>query len=452
MRGKLTIYISVLTLVIILSYAQMVSAARYSSTSYVIDASVLGNSMGGVGSTTNYSLTSTGGESIVGEGSGGSYKVGMGYVAQLPKSIQITMQPSGVIAYFPLDEPSGTASADRSVNAYDAYAQTAPDWQPGKIGGSLGPVPVGSTQYLQTKEGSGFNTSYLTACGWAFKTAVATNPTIVSRGDNTLSVNGMWSLGYGNFQKPRFSIVLSGVTQQIVATNQASLNAWHHVCGTYDGSYMRIYVDGLEDGNLAVAPGGALSGISTPVSIGARGSGTQTSNLQSLDEIKIYNRALTADEIKAEYDAQNSGYTSGLSLGTVIPGISNQVLSDVIISTDASEYSLAASQDHNLTNGIDSIPPVSGSIASPSAWSEGSTKGLGFSLSATNATSLPGIWGSGANFAAFPGTPTTFYTRTGVQSVVDYVTMKLRLDVAVTQPASNTPYTNTIIITGTMSP
>jgi hypothetical protein len=173
----------------------------------------------------------------------------------------------------------------------------------------------------------------------------------------------------------------------------------------------------------------------------------------SLDNIKIFNRVLTADEVKAEFMAQTAGRRSGLTLGTITPGTSSTTLSDIVVQTDAGGYTLAVSQNNNLTSGAYTIPSVGGSIASPSAWTEGTTKGLGFTLTATNATAISGVWGGGANYAALPSTATSFYTRTGIQSATnDYLTMRLRADVALTQPATGSAYTNIMTVTGTMTP
>lgn len=160
---------------------------------------------------------------------------------------------------------------------------------------------------------------------------------------------------------------------------------------------------------------------------------------------------LSADEILAEYNAQNTGNGSGLSLGSITPNTSNTALSDIIVHTDSNGYTLAINENNDLTSGAYTIPPVSGSIASPVAWSEGTTKGLGFTLTATNATALPGTWSSGNSYAAIPTTATSFYTRTGIQSSTsDYITMRLRADVSLAQTVG--VYNNILTITGTITP
>lgn len=80
MRGKV-LGIGVLCVAVVCGFWQTAAADRFTSTSYVIDASVT-NNIGGNQTSSSYKLTGSGGESLIGNGSSGSYKTGIGYVAQ----------------------------------------------------------------------------------------------------------------------------------------------------------------------------------------------------------------------------------------------------------------------------------------------------------------------------------------------------------------------------------
>ena len=75
---------------------------------------------------------------------------------------------------------------------------------------------------------------------------------------------------------------------------------WHHIAGTYDGKVMRLYFDGAQvgSGNLT----GPLNSYEAPILIGDydwkpfRYPSFHFSGL--MDEVKIWNRALTAEEVK----------------------------------------------------------------------------------------------------------------------------------------------------------
>jgi hypothetical protein len=89
---------------------------------------------------------------------------------------------------------------------------------------------------------------------------------------------------------------------------------WHHVAGVYDGTNMFLYVDGTLDVSMPAT--GLIPQNSDPLAIGA--------NVQAyvppcgcnepgyffnglIDEVSIYNRALTAQEIQAIYAAGSGG-------------------------------------------------------------------------------------------------------------------------------------------------
>lgn len=243
-----------------------------------------------------------------------------------------------------------------------------------------------------------------------------------------------------------------GATNESVTDtgNALPANTWSHLAATYDGSDLALYVDGVLADSTAAS--GAISTNNFLWTIGRNADASSGHFAGRVDEVKIYSTALSANEVEAEYDAGVAGNTAGLSFATdIIPGTSQATDYDAIVLTDAvSGYSLAVSQDQNLTSGPYSIPAVSGTIASPAAWSEGTTKGLGFTLYGTNATAIDGKWSSGSAYAAFPGSATSYYTRTGAQTNKDVLNMRLRLDVASTQEAGS--YTNTITTTGTIAP
>ena len=75
---------------------------------------------------------------------------------------------------------------------------------------------------------------------------------------------------------------------------------WYHVAATYDGSMWRLYLNGLQDG-LRSESGTLLSG-SNPFYIGAQGIGSFPFS-GSVDDVHIYRRALSPQEIAAIYNA-----------------------------------------------------------------------------------------------------------------------------------------------------
>ncbi|MDQ7090687.1 MAG: LamG domain-containing protein [Methylococcales bacterium] len=90
-------------------------------------------------------------------------------------------------------------------------------------------------------------------------------------------------------------------SQACTADNEdLKTNSWTQVTGVYTGSYIKLYVNGLLKSSLSKT--GAIGYTSLPLRIGqTEASGGQGFN-GKIDEVKIYNRALSDCEVKALYD------------------------------------------------------------------------------------------------------------------------------------------------------
>lgn len=413
------------------------SAAVMNSPSFNLDSDVA-NNFGGKISSTSYTMVNSGGEAVVGNGSSGSYKLAAGYIPQLEQSIQLNVQPSGQGLYLPLDEPVGTGAYDNSINQNNGLIANNPTRAAGKLGSSLTLVDT-SSQYVSVPTAASLESNQGTVSIW-FKSSStnALQPIFSKAGVYMIYIASGGNLAVYDYNTstslPSSSVVNDGI--------------WHYAALSYDlgvANGSKLYLDG----NLVLTTTTALQVQTNPIRLG---NDNGTNYLPgSIDEAKFFNRILTSDEIGVEYAAQNAGNASGLSLKTITPGVSNIVGSNANVLTDAPGYNLAFAQSGNLQNGADTISPVNngGTIDTPAAWTEGTTKGLGFTLSA--APALPAKWGAGANYAALPGASTTFYSKSGYGAGSrDIITMQYRLDVPASQPTGN--YQNTVTYTATMIP
>jgi arylsulfatase A-like enzyme len=107
--------------------------------------------------------------------------------------------------------------------------------------------------------------------------------------------------GYGpGGQVLDFSMKLDGELQHVLVDGVLTTGAFHHVAGTYDGSVMRLYLDGAQVGSQAVR------GTSDPGDGVVFGSPAEPID-GLLDEIAIYDRALAPSGIQAIYQAGPAG-------------------------------------------------------------------------------------------------------------------------------------------------
>lgn len=193
-------------------------------------------------------------------------------------------------------------------------------------------------------------------------------------------------------------------------------------------------------------------------SFGGSGSSTGYALTDSGGEPFIGSSASTNYVFNAGYVAQLE-HSISLSLNAltvtipqISPGTSQTATTVATVYTDAAGYDLSARQDRDLTHtdNLTTIPGVPGTIASPAAWTEGTTVGFGFTISV--GTDIEAKWGTNPNYnyAAFPSSSTVVHTKPGYVNSNDATTIQYRLDVSSTQLPGD--YSNNITYSATVIP
>jgi hypothetical protein len=77
---------------------------------------------------------------------------------------------------------------------------------------------------------------------------------------------------------------------------------WHHVAGTYDGAFVRLYVDGAEVGSGTPASASiaySTEDLTHDLFIGRYGAGCAYGFPGAVDEVRLWDRPLSAAEVAA---------------------------------------------------------------------------------------------------------------------------------------------------------
>jgi hypothetical protein len=103
--------------------------------------------------------------------------------------------------------------------------------------------------------------------------------------------------------KPWFRIETDGDNQtNIVADNVIPTGEWTHAAGVWDGSFMYLYVNGAEAAT-PVAKSGVLDADGNDLTIGSHLNSPANRRFDGeIDDVRLYNRALSASEINALYN------------------------------------------------------------------------------------------------------------------------------------------------------
>jgi len=118
-----------------------------------------------------------------------------------------------------------------------------------------------------------------------------------------------------------------GFDTSVSTTNALPLNVWTHLAATYDGSIIRIYVNGNLQAAVSythgIFPGADDLGIGGTVGLQPAG---QAANAFEgmLDEVTLYNRALSASELQQIANAGASGKCEKLTAPSITADLTNQ--------------------------------------------------------------------------------------------------------------------------------
>jgi PKD repeat protein len=220
---------------------------------------------------------------------------------------------AGISDFWRLDETSGTTATDTSGgNNNGAYVSSPTSVAP-LIGGETNSFARsfnGTSQYIDMSP-----TPFGTPSTFSVETWVRTAASKASGGyhflvsDSSNDFENGFSLVIDSSNRPIFVVAresISGTTRgQATSATTVAPNTAHQIVGTYDGSRVRIYVDGVERAS-ATFSGGPTWNSSRDLRIGRPISSTSLAQryLQgSIDEPAIYTSALSAATVLAHYEA-----------------------------------------------------------------------------------------------------------------------------------------------------
>jgi len=97
--------------------------------------------------------------------------------------------------------------------------------------------------------------------------------------------------------RPCFGVPQTEFSHRLTASDTLPLGRWVHVAGTFDGQTMRLYMDGRECGSMERP--GPVNPNDFPLCLGSYARNHPAHFTGLLDEVKLYSRALSADELRA---------------------------------------------------------------------------------------------------------------------------------------------------------
>ncbi|MFA6097658.1 MAG: LamG-like jellyroll fold domain-containing protein [Candidatus Paceibacterota bacterium] len=249
---------------------------------------------------------------------------------------------TGLVGYWSFDEGTGMTAADSSGNGNTGTLLNGPVWTTGKKWNAL--QFDGINDYVDL--GSNASLNFGAADNFSISSWININDNTVSSGIYATSdewpTGDYFNLYYrGSQQKLRFGYNYGGgsayTSIDAVLPSAMTEGVWHQVVLVKSGTTAVFYYDGSP---LTTVTGGQLGAMNTFGGVKRIGKGNANLNYFDglIDEVKVYNRALTVSEVSADYQ--------GGTFDQVLTSISVSPFSSIIKAGSAKVFT-ASSQDQN---------------------------------------------------------------------------------------------------------
>jgi len=210
----------------------------------------------------------------------------------------------GLVSLWHFDEGSGTVAMDGVDSNHGTLS--GPLWDAGHSGEGL--VFDGVDDAVTVPNHSSLNPAQITVSAWIKAdtwTAESWRGSILTKDQQSPACG--WALRCGDGGRLSFEVG-TNAWYFIDTAQLMSLNTWTHVAGTYDGTTLRAYIDGVERA-IGSPYNGSICTSSTRLAMGASDDNADRYYDGMIDDAAVFNRALSGPEIQKLYQA---GLTDGV--------------------------------------------------------------------------------------------------------------------------------------------
>jgi hypothetical protein len=208
-------------------------------------------------------------------------------------TINVSNATTGLVGAYGFEETTGTNANDSSGGARTGTLNGPTRSTAGKFGSALS--FDGINDWVTIPDANALDlTNAMTLEAWVRPSAISSWRTVLMKEQSGGLAYGIYA--NSNTNRPSAHITTSS-EQDTRGTAQLAVNAWTHLAVTYDGTTLRLYVNGVQASSKAI--GGSIVTTTGVLRIG--GNGVWPEWFAGLiDEVRLYNRVLTAAEVQAD--------------------------------------------------------------------------------------------------------------------------------------------------------
>ena len=203
----------------------------------------------------------------------------------------------GCIGHWILNENGGPTAYDSSGYGNHGTLTNGPTWNVGQFGTALS--IDGVNDYVNGGSAFNFTSESFSIFHWLKLNVLTTNPVLLWKGND--SVSGYYAQAINtNGGRLAFITSQSAAGQVSDAYNLAMVGDWHHYGYVRNGASIRIYFDGIDRTTNAGTHINPASSANNFI-FGAYNNGASNWTNAFVDDVRVYNRALSAAEIARLY-------------------------------------------------------------------------------------------------------------------------------------------------------
>jgi len=157
----------------------------------------------------------------------------------------------------------------------------------------------------------------ITLTAWVNSANEQSDPRIVVKGADTSDQTWalIWSKFGGSPDKFQMRVTTTSTKQTVTGATTITSGNRYFVVGVYDGTDIKVYLDGVQDGTVAASPSGDIASNSQQVWLGDNPPTTDQRPFHGcMEDIRVYDRALSPAEILTMFNSQgHDGIVDNLS-------------------------------------------------------------------------------------------------------------------------------------------
>ena len=291
---------------------------------------------------------------------------GAGLLTPSAQTVHHLVINDGLVGYWKLDQDSGTVVPDSSGYGHDAELRNDTAWTADAPATAYyNPAALsfdGSGDYLETVHHDALNPgNALTMSAWVKLVNPANDQKIVGKSNST--PNGGYVLGVKeNSFFPEIWDSSGGYYAHLADAVSIVADTWTHLAVSWQtGGSMIGYVDGIEVFDIPVGSN-PIGSSTAPLRMGVAPWNTSQYNLNGrTDDVRIYNRVLSAAEITSLADGNHpQAVTSATELAAPLVVNGDLILNSGGLDVSAADYGINLAGNFTRNGGV--FSPQNGSV------------------------------------------------------------------------------------------